>query len=328
MNVPGTLQLLFLAGLSFAVVAHASVSLLVPWMVRWTAFWAPAIRHRALLLVCASPMLLTCAAVLSVMLPSLSGGAHHHCLEHHGHPHLCFVHVPTHAGGWMGWVVIACAAAWLGARLGLGAMLLRRGYRAVRELLAVARHDAVGAVWIIPTDETLCVSLGLLHPRVMVSEGLLAEAAADELEIMLAHEHEHARRRDSLWRALAGFASALLMPGSRHLLLSHLALSAEHVCDEHAGTRTGDRLRVAETILAIERKLSTPNAVCGNALASSFGASSVPERVEAMLALPRTAGSYVTVLAALLLAIVAIVAAHDHLHHITESLLAAAVFTH
>jgi hypothetical protein len=53
----------------------------------------------------------------------------------------------------------------------------------------------------------------------------------------------------------------------------------------------------------------------------SFGASSVPQRVEAMLAPPRTTGSCSTLATLLVGAVFSLLAVHDGLHHATESLL-------
>ncbi|MCK7522577.1 MAG: hypothetical protein MZV64_35285 [Ignavibacteriales bacterium] len=53
------------------------------------------------------------------------------------------------------------------------------------------------------------------------------------------------------WRAL--LSSCRTCPGSGVRRSASLALATERACDEAAARRSGDRLRAAETILAVER---------------------------------------------------------------------------
>jgi hypothetical protein len=324
----GTVQMLWLAGSLFALIASAVTSLAVPGLVRWTAGWAPASRHRMLVLVSLLPLVLGATALVSVMLPSLLGlrwPALDHCMEHGGHAHLCFVHPPQHTS-WLGAGLLAATGVWLGTRLVRGGRGLRQASQVLGQLLRCAPYDAARRCWVLPTQAALCVSFGLLRPRLVVSAGLLETATAHEFEVMVAHEEAHARRKDSLVALVARAATLLLLPGSRRRLLASLQLAAEQTCDEHAVARSGDRLRVAETILAMERRLSMGPSWPSSPLVASFGSSSVPERVAAMLQPPREATFYAPAAVALGLVVVALLGAHEHLHHATESLLA--VFTH
>ncbi|MFH9225465.1 M56 family metallopeptidase [Streptomyces lydicus] len=61
---------------------------------------------------------------------------------------------------------------------------------------AVHRAGLTGRVTGVEDGQPLAVTYGLLRPRVLVSTGLLAEAA--ELDAVLVHEREHVRRRDPL----------------------------------------------------------------------------------------------------------------------------------
>lgn len=74
-------------------------------------------------------------------------------------------------------------------------------------LVAAARRSDAGEVVCLddPTAAAFCA--GLLRPRVFVTAGMVASLAADELEAVLVHEAEHARRRDPL-RRLTGQAAA------------------------------------------------------------------------------------------------------------------------
>lgn len=320
----GTLQMLLLAVVSFAISAGLLCSVAAPFVVRWTAHWAPSGRHRGLVLLALAPTGLGLAGLLSALLPSLLGlrwPAFDHCLQHAGHSHLCFAHSAQHAGGWLGWLILGGVAAWSARRLQQGVQTLRRAAVVVREITHRARYDARRALWVLPSDEALCLSIGLLRPRIVVSDGLLA-SAPEELAIMISHEQAHARRRDSLVRLLARAATVTLLPAARRSLLSALELAAEQACDEQAVLRNGDRLRVAETILSIERRMQATTALQHSPLVASFGASSVAERIEAMLQPPRQASACSALAGALAVIIAGLLGAHDELHHATESLLA------
>jgi Zn-dependent protease with chaperone function len=325
----GTAQQLLLAWLLFSATAGLACSLAVSPIVRWTAQWAPAGRHRALVLLAAAPVTLGLTALLSLMLPSLLeriSSEYNHCLLHAEHSHFCLVHPSDHVGQWTGWLLITAAFGWLGTRLLQQAQGLRRASQIVRQLSRCAAYDATRAVWTLPSDEPVCVCIGLLHPRLMISRGLLAKTSPDELAIMSAHEEAHARRKDSLVRVVVRATSLLLFPAHRAQLLSTLELAAERACDEQAVLRTGDRLRVAETILRVERELSAAQALAPSPLIAGFGSSLVRERVEAMLEPPREASACKLLTGILLAVIVVVLSAYDRLHHTSEALLA--TFSH
>jgi beta-lactamase regulating signal transducer with metallopeptidase domain len=106
----------------------------------------------------------------------------------------------------------------------------------------------------------------------------------------------------------------------RRRLLRELAIASEQACDAEAGRRIGDRLRVAEAILAVERILAAaPPARAGLA---GFEGTSVAQRVEALLAAeppaPGRARFRIAAAGALALGL----AFADPLHHATEHFLA------
>lgn len=319
-----TIQMLLLAALLFSFTSNVVCSLAVPSVVRWTSTWAPGSRHRGLVLVAVAPLTLGFAGLLSAALPSLLGlrwPAFDHCLQHVEHSHLCFVHSVPRIGSWAGWLVIAGVVTWLCSRLAHGTKELVAASQVVRRLSRCAQYDSRRSLWVLPANDALCLSIGLMRPQLIASEGLLASASSDELEIMVTHEEAHARRRDSLVRLIARAATIAMLPPARHQLLAALELASEQACDEHAVLRSGDRLRVAETILSVERRMRAICPVRDNPLVSAFGAGSVPQRIEAMLQ-PAREGSACAVLACVLGSIVvSLLSAHDQVHHTTESLL-------
>jgi len=320
MKLLGTMQLFLLAGVGFALLAGLVVSALVPAVLRWTAAWTPAARHRALLLTSVAPMVLALASVLAVALPSLlalAWPAPDHCLVEHDHPHLCLVHLSASAGGWSAGLLLAVLG-WLAMRLTSLARALARGAALVRQLSPSSRRVADREAWVVPGREPVCLSVGVLRPKTVVSQGLLAEASPADLTVMMEHEHAHQRRHDTLLRVIARFTSTTMLPDSRRSLLAALELSSERACDEESALRVGDRLQVAETLVAMERRLSAPRE---NVFVVAFGPSGVPERVEALLAPPRQSGAYAMMLAGFVVVIFVVLASFEPLHHATETAL-------
>jgi Zn-dependent protease with chaperone function len=323
-NTLASLQMLLLAGFGFVLIAGMGCSLVVRPVLHWTAQWDPGLRHRVLLLLAAAPWILALSAILSVMLPSLLGvywPSHDHCHWHGGHAHLCFVHPAQGRGGPLGWAAIAAVVGWWMHRLARSVLALGRAHRVLGQLSAHADYDGERGAWVVPSAATFCLVAGLSRPRLLVSEGLLAASSDDDLSIVLHHERAHAQRRDNLMRLFARAASVLLLPSERRRLLAALELAAERACDEVAARRVGDRIRVAETLLTMEARLHAEARLGCSAVVANFGASSVPQRVEGMLGPPRTAGSCARLAAVLAAAVLSILAMHDGLHHVTESLI-------
>jgi Zn-dependent protease with chaperone function len=108
------------------------------------------------------------------------------------------------------------------AALGVAAWIVRAGWLAVgaaravaalarrpspEPLVAAARRSGVGEVICLDSPASSAFCAGLLWPRVVVTAGMVASLAEEELDAVLVHEAEHARRRDPL-RRLAGRAAA------------------------------------------------------------------------------------------------------------------------
>ena len=115
-------------------------------------------------------------------------------------------------------------------------------------------------------------------------------------------------------------ASLAHWPSLRRALQAELVLASEQTCDEAAARQVGDRLAVAETILAVERLLARARIPEHVALAS-FGGSAVEARVRSLLASapPEPVRGSLWWLAPTALA--AAVVLVDPLHHVTEHVL-------
>lgn len=106
---------------------------------------------------------------------------------------------------------------------------------------------------IVENDAVLAWCDGLILPRVFVSRGLLESVDTDELQIVLAHEQAHARRRDNLARLLINWSTRLWPRRQRHALQDDFSIAAEHACD-HAAASSGEPRKVASVIEKLDRR--------------------------------------------------------------------------
>lgn len=278
------LGFLIAAWLSFAAVTSLAVAL--TWRVwarrarrahperragvAWAAAVAPSVVPTLLVLVCLAPGL-----------AGLLGGRGDHCLRHAEHPHLCVIHFPAALRAPVV-AVLVCGGGALAVALLRGAARLARNRQSVAALRSAARHEADLDANVVPSEQPFSFASGVARREVWISSTLADALSAEELEVVLMHERAHLERRDPVRHAAAAMLSFPLWPGVRGVVLRELALASEQACDEAAGRRVGDRLRVAETILGVERLAGAraPAAVSG---LPAFGGSNVAERVQSLL---------------------------------------------
>lgn len=324
MSVLAALQLVLLAGLLFALLAGLAVSALVPLALKLSEPWSPERRHRLLFVLSIAPVLVALAGLASVLAPSLLAlvwPEYDHCLAHGDHHvHICVFHLPHDLGRWWSWLLLLLGALWLGLRALSDALQVSRAAHCVSQLRTFDAGEIEPGARVLGTELPLCLVAGILKPTILLSQGLLAQLSPEQVSVVLQHERAHVARHDVLRRLVAQVGTLLLVSWARTALLRALELSAERCCDERAAAHTGDRVRVAETILKVERALHDARPAL--ALTASFGGPSVPARVAALLEAPKPAGSPALLATSLSALLLGLVAASDSLHHLTESLLA------
>ncbi len=102
--------------------------------------------------------------------------------------------------GRAGWLVIRASS--LAARLPVSGM-------SVALAAAATRADLRGIIC-VRADSCHAFTVGVLRPRVHVTDGLVAALSADELIAVLCHEREHARGRHPLRQAVRSAAGEVL----------------------------------------------------------------------------------------------------------------------
>lgn len=319
----GVAQFLVLTGALFAGAASLLIALAWPRLRPYLQRLDPAARARALSLLCAAPLGVGLLHAALCALPGAFGGAlaaAGHCAmhAHEGHAHLCAVHPPVGAGPPLGWGLIALLLLVVvgpGARRALTAV---RARRMLRQLLRAARFRPDLGAHEVDSARPLALATGI-GDGVLLSTSLTTQLAPPMLEAVLAHERAHVARRDPRRRLLAALLAGFQWPWLRRRLLADLALATEQACDERAARAVGDRLRVAQAIVAVER-------LCGGspplgAAATGFLGGDLGARVEALLAPalsppPRALEGGLVAATALAAAVSA-----NAVHHATEHLL-------
>ncbi len=282
----------------------------------------PARRADLLTLANALPGFTSLALVSAVAFPAVQtalGLEADHCVTHDHHAHLCFIH-----GAIVRPAIAALGAACVATLLLRAAGLLLGELKRARSLWRLERlgRRVERTTW-LPTSEPICATVGLLRPRVLVSEALKTGIDASELDAAIAHERAHAQRRDPL-TSLALAIAALPMPVvlARRLRAVHIE-AVEQACDVEAAAAVGDPTLVASSLLSFAR-LGQP-AVSLPSVAATMAAPPLADRVRALLALgepvPRRSWTLRLVVTALsALAVASLSHAHE-IHHVVETLL-------
>lgn len=323
MSALEALRLILLTAIGFGVLASVLGSLGVGVLLGWVRSWAPTSRRCALVLAGVTPLLSAMvafgAAILPVLWSYIRPGVDR-CLHHDDERvHPCVVHWPSQISEFLGWSIVAVVTGWLVLRLGVALATLYRTSRLIAALRSQASLDADGRTWAVPTARPLGITLGLLRPWILLSAGLRSVISPDTLAVIVAHEEAHVRAHDALLQLLVRGASFLIWPSVRRHLLEELLLATEQAADEQAAHTVGDRVQVAEAILAVERlKVPTDELPL---LSVSFAPQHVTRRVESLLEEPRPAHPAVPVTALVLVVSAIMLSASDPIHHLAESAL-------
>ncbi len=201
------------------------------------------------------------------------------------------------------------------------AIALRTIVREQRWLARRRAADLTPGIHLLASDTPLALTHGLRSPGIWISHALLAALSDAEREVVIGHERAHAARRDPARLLVASITSTLQLPSVRAALLRELRVASEQACDARAAAEVGDRLRVASTLLCVERLMQ--RAPCPMTFATSVLDSSLPARIEALLAprpprrdrQPKRRSAWILAGLALLLA--------NPIHHLAEHVLEA-----
>ena len=192
--------------------------------------------------------------------------------------------------------------------------LRRRGVAAPDESLSELFQQACGKIGIDPRSVCLKISnlvsvpmtMGWIRPVVLFPAVLLTGLSTGEIELLLAHELAHIRRRDYLVNLLQTVVETLFFYHPVIWRISRLMRQErENCCDDLVASQSTEALAYAKVLLQLETL--RPN---GTALASAGNGGSLLERIQRLIGEPAPASTMgVPVLLVLLSVLGAVTAA-------------------
>lgn len=322
----GTIASAVLVLVGASLLAALFVAALYAVMQRWIRGLPPTTRAGLLLALACAPAVVGLGLLILTLSPSLThllGLGADHCQAHGHHAHFCLVHAPLLVGTDLDRSILSTSGIAI-LLLGIGVSLrLRRVQRVVRVLRTTQVPGPMHQPYsVVDSPIAFALTAGLVRQAIYLSSRLLSELSPAELAVVVHHEQTHCRRRDALRLFIADLLSRLHLPPLRRCLLADLHLASEQACDEQAALTTGDRLRVAETILKVVR-FSGPARPASDSLLPTVTGSDVQARVDALLRPTQTPSGKPRLSALLgmgLLSTFSYVYA-DGLHHAVESAL-------
>lgn len=275
--------------------------------------WQPALACKALNLLFALPFLLSLGASCLLFLPEHAGLVDLHCHDE------CVAHSPLISSPQLAIVGLLLMSLLLCTLLGKLINQLMQSRRLRNRLLAVS--ESCEGAWVLQTDTPVVFTVGLLNNSIFLTQGLKARCEARDLDIVLAHEQAHCRRRDN-FRLLTVRLLLLVLPRrlSRQCY-EDFHLTVESACDFAAAEEFGTT-EVAEALLKIQRLSPGPGQWRSPLLASAFTGAEVESRIHALLSgRPATPGQRLMLRALPLMTAIVCLAVVGPLHHAIETLM-------
>lgn len=266
----------------------------------------PALGSKLLLALLSAPFLVSLLASVMLFIPLVENTM----VSAHCHSN-CGPHSPLSNSPWLIWPG-ACAGALVLA--GICRRLLRNlksSRQLMRQLSAVSIDR--GNWQLIPECHCLVFALGWWSPRIFITEGLMKRCRPGDIEIILAHEQAHARRKDNI-RLLLGKLFLLPIPNRFTApLMNDLTLLTESACDFSAA-RAYSPLDIAETLLHVQKLVPAGHPQQGRL---AFTGSEVELRIRALLnpTMPERHYPGLTSLLSLGLLLLLTLAMLDPMHH-------------
>lgn len=191
-------------------------------------------------------------------------------------------------------LLLGGSLAWATLRI-LASMANTRRLVAQSETYAPRRHPTLDgalahralaglALRVLASPRPLAFTVGLWHPQIVVTDGIVSSLSEAELHAVLFHERSHAHRRDPLRLLVVRFLADALwfLPVARSLARDFVD-AVEKSADDWAVAGTQEPLDLASALV----KTAKAGVVSPVPLVSGFaGNLSVKDRVERLLGMP------------------------------------------
>ena len=296
---------------------------------RWLNECPPLVRERLLLALLVCPVIAAVALVLGMSAPgfffSASQAAQHCAADTGQHFTLCQWHAPQISlPDWLAAGVFA-ASALVMVTIGIGALRLFRAHRKMQFIRRMARRQPDGH-FTLPIQQPMAFAAGLFRGEAVISEGLSRSLTATELDIVLAHERAHIKRRDMLLTVVTNSLARLQLPWIGRALRNAWHLAVEQRCDQQVAQQTGNRLAVADCLLRVSRLRLSGATDPTDAAACHLLDGDLPARINALLHEPTSArmAPILSMGSVEFMALTGLLLSGPQIHHWMEMLLPAA----
>jgi len=238
--------------------------------------WHPSIASRILLLLLAFPFLLSLGTTVMLFLPATEGSlVSAHCHEN------CQIHVPLLQSTWLAGVGLLSLSIILTVAVRKLLFNVVTARKLMTDLLGLS-SDA-GSWHQIPDPQPVVFTLGWWRNRIFVTEGLLQQCDAKDMDIILHHELAHGNRFDNLRLLLARIFLLVLPSTLAAKLYADLHFLTESACDFIAAKKFGE-LDVAETLLRVQKLVPEEFSYGNNSFVSAFTGAEIERRIRNLVA--------------------------------------------
>jgi Zn-dependent protease with chaperone function len=117
-------------------------------------------------------------------------------------------------------------------------------------------HIESDNTYLLDTDNPMAFVGGYIKPKVFITTGMKEQLNSEELEIVLLHEYEHVRCKDSLKKLIFRLLSSVYLGKTSIRLQSAMNLTIEHCADNAITFEISDKSKVAETLLKVKSLLN------------------------------------------------------------------------
>lgn len=237
--------------------------------------WHPALASNTLLLLLACPLLISFSCALFLFLPFLESAL----VSSHCHND-CATHVPVLPFPEIALLSLGIITAILAVLLVQVIRNLRATLRLQKQLRSLARED--GECFALAHKQPFVFTLGWWKPQIYMTEGLKQHCSQDDLAVVITHEKAHSRRYDNIRLLLATVFTSVLPKKFSKPILDDFHLMIESACDFEASALFGE-LKVAETLLKIQRLSPTQCTIGSSVISTAFTGSEVEQRIKALI---------------------------------------------
>ena len=179
------------------------------------------------------------------------------------------------------------ATAIIGSAVVRGATAWRRAAQRTADWMRAARPLALSGIsmpaFAIDTDAPVMALVGVLRPRLLITQPVLDALTDEELSATVAHELGHRRAFDNLKR-LAMRAAPDLLSATRvaRALERRWAVASEHAADRGAGDGDLARCALAAALVKVAR-LTPPSTSIGEPISALVDGGDITSRVRRLL---------------------------------------------